>query len=104
MVNNQFILGCFRIFLYHYVYIDRFAEAKRLAEKLNEVRNKISEYILASFHFTVDEITAFKGYGMRFQFPTEKSECFIKISNKVNYIAGDNSNNFMYQFSLFQIP
>lgn len=47
-------------------YIDRFAEAKHLAEKLNEVRNKISEYILASFHFAADEITAFKDYGMRF--------------------------------------
>uniref|UniRef100_A0A663LLN6 Kinesin-like protein n=1 Tax=Athene cunicularia TaxID=194338 RepID=A0A663LLN6_ATHCN len=48
----------------------RFAEAKCLGEKLNEVRNKISEYILASFYLLADEITAFRGYGKRFYYKT----------------------------------
>lgn len=52
--------------MYHYACIDRFTEAKCLGEKLNEVRNKISEYILASFYLLADEITAFRGYGKRF--------------------------------------
>uniref|UniRef100_A0A672USH5 Kinesin-like protein n=1 Tax=Strigops habroptila TaxID=2489341 RepID=A0A672USH5_STRHB len=35
----------------------RFAEAKCLGEKLNEVRNKISEYILTSVYLLADEIS-----------------------------------------------
>uniref|UniRef100_A0A663ETK2 Kinesin-like protein n=1 Tax=Aquila chrysaetos chrysaetos TaxID=223781 RepID=A0A663ETK2_AQUCH len=46
----------------------KFAEAKCLGEKLNEVRIKISEYILTSFYLLADEITAFRGYGKRFYY------------------------------------
>lgn len=53
----------FRIILYHCACIDRFDDAKHLGEKLNEVRNKISEYILTSFYLLADEIMEFKYMG-----------------------------------------